>query len=110
MGIVYGIAVGLLIAIGVYHLLGRDIFRIVFGIYIILNTLNLLVLSVGATPFRNSPFAQLPPPYADPLVQAMVLTAIIIGFGLATFLLFATSRLARIRNSLESSEIRKWRH
>lgn len=109
MSIVFAVAVGLLTAIGFYQLMGRDLFRIAFGLYIILNALNLLILSVGSLPRRHAPLAQLPGPYTDPLVQAMVLTAIVIGFGISTFLLLITARIVRARRSLDSEDIDQWR-
>jgi multisubunit Na+/H+ antiporter MnhC subunit len=90
--------------------MGRDLFQIAFGLYLILNALNLLVLSMGSLPHRNAPLAQLGGPYADPLVQAMVLTAIVIGFGLSTFLLLVTARIVRARKTLESGEVNRWRN
>lgn len=102
--------VGIIVAVGVYLLLGRDLFRMAFGLYMISNALNLLILSVAHLPYGSAPLADLPQPYTDPLVQAMVLTAIVIGFGLSTFFLFLSARIARSRKSLESSSIREWKH
>jgi multicomponent Na+:H+ antiporter subunit C len=109
MSAILAICVGLYFAIGVYQLLGRDLLRIAFGIYLMFNGANLLIMSVGTTPGRAAPFAQLKGPYADPMVQAMVLTAIVIGFGLATFLMLLAARLSQQRGSLDAEEMREWR-
>lgn len=109
MNAVFAVAVGLMVALGIYQLLGRDMFRIVFGLYILLNALNLLILSVGTLPMRSAPLAQLRAPHTDPMVQAMVLTAIVIGFGLSTFLLLITARIVRSKKSLDSREVDAWR-
>jgi multicomponent Na+:H+ antiporter subunit C len=110
MNAVFALAVGALFFIGVYQLLGKDLIRIVFGIYILFNGLNILIMAMGTVPGRNAPFAQLGGPFVDPLVQAMVLTAIVIGFGLATFLLVLAARLGQKRQSLDAEEMTRWKH
>ncbi len=109
MSLVYAVSVGLLVAIGLYQLLGKDLLRIAFGIYIVFNGVNLLIMAIGTVPGRSAPFAQLPGPYVDPLVQSMVLTAIVIGFGLATFLMLLAARLGQERDTLDSERMRRWR-
>lgn len=109
MTAIFALAVGALFAIGCYQLLGRDLLRIAFGIYLAFNGVNLLIMALGTVPIGSAPFAQLRPPYVDPLVQAMVLTAIVIGFGLATFLLILAARLAQSRGTLDAEAIRRWR-
>lgn len=108
MSALLAVAIGAMFAAGTWHLLGRGVFRASFGIYILLNGLNLLVLSVAAAPERHAPLAQLPEPRTDPLVQAMVFTAIVIGFGVSTFLLLLTARLARERRRLDADAMREW--
>lgn len=111
MNVVYALAVTALVTIGVYQLLGKDLLRIAFGIYLLFNAANVLIMAVGAATVRGgkAPFTTLGPPYADPLVQAMVLTAIVIGFGLATFLLLLAARLGQRQASLDAEEVREWR-
>jgi multicomponent Na+:H+ antiporter subunit C len=112
MNVVLALAVGILVMIATYQLLGREIFRVSFGIYLLLNAANLLIASMGASLERSAPLAQLesrPGTTADPLVQAMVLTAIIIGFGISTFILLLTALLARHEKSLDTEAIRHWR-
>ncbi len=109
MNLMIALSVGILITIGIYQLMGRDMFRIAFGLYIILNALNLLIIAVKAMPAGRAPFSQLGEPSADPLLQAMVLTAIVIGFGLSTFLLLVTARIVRARKSLDARKVDHWR-
>lgn len=109
MSLLYAISVGLLVMAGVYQLLGRDLIRIAFGIYLIFNGANLFIMTAGTIPGRRAPFVQLGGPFVDPLVQAMVLTAIVIGFGLATFLLMLAARLAQERGTLDAEEMREWK-
>ena len=110
MNAIFALVIGGLVFIGVYQLLGKDLIRIAFGLYILFNGLNVLIMTMGTVPGGNAPFAQLGGPYVDPLVQAMVLTAIVIGFGLATFLLVLAARLAQKRQSLDAEEMTRWKH
>ncbi len=109
MTLILAVGIGFLVAAGTYQLLGGGVFRIPFGIYVLLNATNLLVISMTAVNRRQAPLEQLDPPRADPLVQAMVLTAIIIGFGVSTFILMLTARLARQRDTLDTEAIREWK-
>lgn len=110
MNALLAIAIGVLVTAGTFQLLSRELFRVPFGIYLLLNASNLLVLSMAASTDRAAPLAQIDrSPQADPLVQAMVLTAIIIGFGISTFLLMLTGRLASRKGSLDTSDMRHWR-
>lgn len=111
MNMVFALAVAGLVTIGVYQLLGKDLLRIAFGLYIMFNGANVLIMAVGVgtVPGFRAPFVQLGGPFVDPLVQAMVLTAIVIGFGLATFLLLLAARLGQARCTLDAEEMREWR-
>jgi multicomponent Na+:H+ antiporter subunit C len=109
MGLVLAITVGLFFTFGTYQLLGKDLIRIAFGIYLTFNGINVLIMAVGTMPGGAAPFAQFVGPYVDPLVQALVLTAIVIGFGLATFLLVLAARLGARRQTLEAEAMREWR-
>ncbi len=80
--------IGVLFAGGVYLLLERSLSRVLLGIILISNGANLLMLAVGGPPGAapisgSTPEAQM----ADPLPQAMVLTAIVITLGVSAFLL-----------------------
>ena len=79
------IASGVLIAAGVYLMLDRAMTRMLLGVMLIGNGANLLLLQsggqAGAPPIigRESMAAD---QTADPLAQAMILTAIVISFGM----------------------------
>lgn len=87
--------VGVLYAVGVYLLLQRTLTRVVIGLALLAHGANLLLLqaggAAGAAPFtskKGSPAtAGIASGVADPLPQAMVLTAIVISFGVSAFLL-----------------------
>ena len=91
------ILVGALTAAGVYLLLERSLLRMIFGLILLSNAVNLLILTVGgvtrgAPPIIAQGATELAAPYANPLPQALVLTAIVIGFGLIAFALVLVYR------------------
>jgi multicomponent Na+:H+ antiporter subunit C len=86
------ILIGVLFACGLYCLLRRSVVRVVIGVLLLSQGANLLVFLSGGLTLGQPPMvekgAKAPvAPYADPLPQAMVLTALVIGLALVAFLL-----------------------
>jgi multicomponent Na+:H+ antiporter subunit C len=83
--------VGVLYAVGTYLLLQRTLTRVVLGLGLLTHGANLLLLGAGgragAVPFSGTADGAAGAGTADPLPQAMVLTAIVIAFGVTAFLL-----------------------
>ena len=81
------VTAGLLCACGSYLLLGRQLSRVVIGIALLGHGVNILLVLSGGDggdpAFVGGDIAQ----FADPLPQALVLTAIVITFGVIAFLL-----------------------
>ncbi|RFA30363.1 cation:proton antiporter [Alkalilimnicola ehrlichii] len=82
--------VGGLYAAAIYMMLRRSIVKLVIGLILLSNAANLLIFTaaglVRGTPPLIAEGAQVPPPgVADPLPQALVLTAIVIAFGVLAF-------------------------
>lgn len=86
------VAVGVLVAAGVTLLLERSLTRILLGVILLGNGVNLLILLGGRS--GNPPVAGTGPTgqMSDALPQAMVLTAVVITFGLTAFLLAVAYR------------------
>ena len=87
---VLALLVGGLFACGIYLLLCRSLVRLIFGIVIIGHAVNLAIFVSGglvrATAPLVPPGGTAPPDgAADPVPQALVLTAIVIGFALTAF-------------------------
>ena len=82
------VLVAVLYSAGVYLLLDRSLTRILIGILVLGNATNLLVISAGGPP-GAAPIVGSAPEGAmsDALVQALVLTAIVITLGVAAFFL-----------------------
>lgn len=91
MEIVLALLVGVLSATGVYLLLRRSIVKLVLGIIFLSNAVNLTIfittgLVQGKPAFVTEGSAD-PSKMADPIPQALILTAIVISFGLVAFTL-----------------------
>ncbi len=88
--------IGVLYAVGTYLLLQRTLTRVVLGLGLLTHGANLLLLAAGgragAVPFTGSTDGGAGAGTADPLPQAMVLTAIVIAFGVTAFLLALAHR------------------
>ena len=91
MEIALPVAIGALFAASVYMMLGRDLIRIAVGILLLGVAANLLIFTAGRVALSG-----LPPlvvegarvaeaASANPLPQALILTAIVISFGLSAF-------------------------
>jgi multicomponent Na+:H+ antiporter subunit C len=98
------ILIGALTSCGVYLLLERNLTRMLLGLLLIGNALNLLILTVGGTsgnpPVRGRTSAG-ETTTADPLAQGMILTAIVITMGIAAFVLALTYRSYRLTTDEE---------
>lgn len=81
---------GLLTAASVYLMLSRNLLRFLFGLILVGSAVNLAILTVGGLGPSTPPFvpegSTAPTgPVANPLPQALILTAIVISFGLVSF-------------------------
>lgn len=83
-------AIAVMVATGVYLLLDRSLTRMLMGIILFGNAVNLLILALASPP-GNPPivgyFSEGRTSEADPLAQALILTAIVITMGMAAFIL-----------------------
>lgn len=92
------LASGVLYAAGIYLLLRRRLAQLIIGIALLSNGTNLLIFTAGGLTRARPPVVPaaaetLVEPYADPVPQALVLTAIVIGFGLLAFSLVLAHRV-----------------
>ncbi len=94
---VFAILVGLFFASAVYLMLSKFSIRIMLGIAILGNSVNLLLFTAGrltreVPPIIPAGLDTLPVGAANPLPQALILTAIVISFSFLAFLLVLTYR------------------
>jgi multicomponent Na+:H+ antiporter subunit C len=93
----FAVLVGLFFAVGIYLILSKHIIRVLLGIVIFGNAVNMLIFTAGRL------LREVPPvipvgmdvpagPVANPLPQALILTAIVISFSFFAFLLVLAYR------------------
>ncbi len=92
MELVLALAIGVLTASGVWLVLRPRTFQVAIGLSLISYAVNLFIFSMGrlrfdAPPVLTSGTNVLPGQYADPVPQALVLTAIVIGFAMTALFL-----------------------
>jgi multicomponent Na+:H+ antiporter subunit C len=92
MDVALALVVGVLYAGGLYLLLRRSLFKLVIGLGLLGHAANLLIFAVagltrGVPPLTPLGLEAPPAPFADPVPQSLVLTAIVIGFGVQAFTL-----------------------
>ncbi len=92
MEILFAVAIGILTATGVYLLLRARTFPVVLGLTLLSYAVNLFLFSSGGLVSGQPPVIVDGASYTDPLPQALVLTAIVIGFGMTAFLLILALR------------------
>lgn len=100
------IVISVVFAAGTFLLLQRDATRVAVGIVLVSNSAVLFIIAAGLTrgvppiyPLEN------PDSVSDPLVQAMALTALVIGFGVAALLLAMVYRLYTSHRTVDLEKI-----
>lgn len=84
------IVIGVLFFAAVFLILSKTKWEMVYGVVIFSNAINLLLMVMSGPPEGKSPPIIIESKnleYVDPLPQALVLTAIVIGFGLLALLI-----------------------
>jgi len=99
--------IGVLFGCATWLVLQRSFVRILFGFIVLSNAANLVVLSMSGSPAgRAAPVVgDSPAPMVDPLPQALILTAIVIGFGVTAYLVMLLYRLFLDQKSTNLSGI-----
>jgi multicomponent Na+:H+ antiporter subunit C len=90
MTVLLAVVIGLLYTAAIYLMLRRNVVRLVFGLVLLGHAANLLIFTAGGLVRGRPPIvaagAVVPPAGgADPIPQALVLTAIVIGFAVVAF-------------------------
>jgi multicomponent Na+:H+ antiporter subunit C len=107
MEFVMAILAGTLFASGVYLILQKQLLRIVFGTALISHGAHLFILTMGqlkrgAVPVLKEGVEH----YVDPLPQALILTSIVISFGVTSFLLVLAYRTYKTNHSDDMEQLR----
>lgn len=101
MEILLAIMTGILYAAGIYLILRRSLVKLIIGIVILGNGVNLLIFLMGGLVKGRPPLIpedgnMLEGVFADPVPQALILTAIVISFGLQSFAIVLIKRAYKV--------------
>ncbi len=112
MNLLLAIVIGALYSAGFYLILRRSIVKLIIGLSFLSHASNLLVFAAGGLTRGRAPLVPpgslAPvPPYADPLPQALVLTAIVISFGVTAFALALVNRTYQTTGQEDIDELRR---
>ena len=104
--------VAVLVGSGVYLLLKRSLARALFGVVLLSHGANLLVFTLGGPARGKAPIVPKGevapvPGHADPVSQALVLTAIVIGFAVVAFFAVLIERAYRELSSEDSDDLKE---
>lgn len=92
MEALFALTLGILTASGVYLLLRARTFPVVMGLTLISYAVNLFLLAMGRLSTGIPAIIGQSSSYTDPLPQALVLTAIVIGFAMTAFVVVLALR------------------
>ena len=110
MTVLYAFVAAGLFGCGLYMVLSRHLVRLLLGLSLLTTAVNLVLFQAGrihsVQPPLIKPGAERLADSADPLPQALVLTAIVIGFALTVVLASLALRIYRGHGTLSSNEIR----
>lgn len=105
------VVIGILVACGAYLMMSSNLIRFLFGLVLISNAINLVIFAAGRLTYGRPPLVPegaktVPGDVANALPQALILTAIVIGFGL---LVFALSLVLRAYMTFGTADSRRMR-
>jgi multicomponent Na+:H+ antiporter subunit C len=110
MEVVMAFVCGFLFMAAMYLILSRSLLRIIIGTGLLSHGAHLLILTMGGLDGENPPvLAEGVTSYADPLPQALILTAIVISFGVTAFILVLAYRTYQDLKTDDMTELMKGR-
>jgi multicomponent Na+:H+ antiporter subunit C len=107
MNLLLAIGAGVLFGLGVFQLLRRDLVKAAMGFYILFTAINLFFLASGVFDGEVPAYVNVAAEgqISDALVQALILTAIVISFGSYALLLGMINIAANRFHSVDSDQI-----
>lgn len=106
----FALAFGVLVAVAAYLILSRNVLRVVLGLLVLSNAANLSLFIAGRMESATPPLVPAGEATiavsANPLPQALILTAIVISFSLAAFTIALFEAANRRLGTVDSDEMR----
>ena len=110
MELLLALTAGVLYAAGLYLMLRRRLAQLMIGLSLLANGSNVLILAAAGVTRGKPPLISetsiTAAQFADPVPQALILTAIVIGFGVLAFALVLAHRIQRSSGSDDIDTVR----
>lgn len=111
MELVLALVAGVLYASGLYLMLRRRLAQLIVGLSLLANGSNILIFTAAGLTRARPPLvpeggAGLVAPFADPVPQSLILTAIVIGFGVLAFSLVLAHGVERTAGNDDVDAVR----
>lgn len=112
MEVVMALTTGAIFSLGIYMILRRSIVKLIIGFILLSHSVNILIFTVsrltkGMPPLIPEGETFLSEDVADPLPQALILTAIVISFGLTAFAIILIKRVYQSTGSDDLDDMNK---
>jgi multicomponent Na+:H+ antiporter subunit C len=113
MRLFLALVIGVLYATGFYMIMRRSLVKLIIGLALLSHAANLLIFAAGGLvhtqPPLIAPGADLPPAaFSDPIPQALILTAIVISFGVLAFTLVLLLQVYRAIDTDDMDGLKRW--
>lgn len=92
MELILAIVIAVLTGTGIYLMLRARTFPVVLGLTLFTYAVNLFLFAMGRLNYNAPPVINMSDTHTDPLPQALVLTAIVIGFAMTAFVVVLALR------------------
>lgn len=107
MEFILAILVGILFTAAVYLILSRSLLKVILGTGLLSHGAHLLILTMGGLDGSAPPvLIDGVTDFADPLPQALILTAIVISFGVTAVMLVMAYRMYAVHQTDNMNELR----
>ncbi|MFJ6411472.1 Na(+)/H(+) antiporter subunit C [Terribacillus saccharophilus] len=107
MEIIMIVLAGILFGFAVYNILQKQLLRIIIGTALLSHAAHLFILTMGKLKRGSSPvLTEGTESYSDPLPQALILTSIVISFGVTSLLLVLAYRAVKTNGTDNMEELR----
>jgi len=107
MELVMAILIGVLFTAAVYLILSRSLLKIIIGTGLLSHGAHLLILTMGGLGGLAPPvISEGVTDFADPLPQALILTAIVISFGVTAFILVMAYRAYAVHKTDDMNQMK----
>ncbi|MFP7253370.1 Na(+)/H(+) antiporter subunit C [Virgibacillus sp. 7505] len=107
MEIIMIVLAGILFGFAVYNMLQKQLLRIIIGTALLSHAAHLFILTMGKLKRGAAPvLTEGTENYTDPLPQALILTSIVISFGVTSLLLVLAYRAVKTNGTDNMEELR----